>query len=62
MKKNIGWLSAILVVAIAVYLIDLTVSGYNNKNNTISILRYSIVALPVVIFIMVANIQFRKRK
>ena len=62
MKKNIGWLTAILMVAIAVYLIDLNVSGYHIKNNTIPVLRYSIIALPIVFSIMVVNILFRKRK
>ena len=61
MKKNISWLSTILVVAIAVYLIDLNVSGYHIKNNTIPVLRYSIIALSIAFFIMVANILFRKK-
>ena len=62
MRKNISWLSAILVVAIAVYLIDINVSVYHNKNNTIPVLKYSLIVLPVLLSIMVANIIFRKRK
>ena len=62
MKKNISWLSAILVVAIAVYLIDINVSGYHNRNNTIPVIKYSLIVLPLVLSIMVANIFFRKRK
>ena len=62
MKKNISWVSAILVVAITVYLIDLNVSGYHNKHNTIPVIRYSIIAIPIIVFIIVANILFRKKK
>ncbi len=62
MKKNINWLSVIIIVAIAVYLIDLNVSAYHNMNNTIPVVRYSIIVLPIVLFIIIANMLFQKRK
>ncbi|MER3472135.1 MAG: hypothetical protein C4330_12655 [Chitinophagaceae bacterium] len=62
MKININWLSAILILAVAVYLIDLNVSWYRNPNNTIPILKYSIIALSLILFIIVANILFQKKK
>jgi hypothetical protein len=62
MKKSISWFSAILIITIAIYLIDLNVSWYLHPNNAIPVLKYSMVALAIILFIIASNAVIQKRK
>jgi hypothetical protein len=54
--------SAIAIIAIAVCIIDLHVNWYHNRNNTIPLLKDSMIALSIILFIIVVNILIQKRK
>lgn len=62
MKANFKWFSASLIILVAVYLVDLNLMWLQHPANTIPVLKYSIIGLSVILFLMTILITYRKQK
>jgi hypothetical protein len=62
MKTPFNWFKAIVLVAVLVFLTDMNLAWYKHPMNSIPVLKYSIIALSVLLFvIIVLNFTGKKK-
>lgn len=62
MKKQMIWINVAIIMATAVYLIDLNIYLYRHPANTIPVLKYTIIGLFVILFLIITLAVFTKSK
>ncbi|WP_026770113.1 hypothetical protein [Asinibacterium sp. OR53] len=61
MKTDFNWLKAILLVAVLVFLTDMNLAWYKHPMNGIPVLKYSIIVLSALLFVIIV-LNFTSKK
>ena len=62
MKSSLRWLNAALILIAFVILTDLNVVWYRHPANNIPVLKYSLIGLTVILFLLATLMILSKRK
>jgi len=62
MKNLIQWLNAYIIIIIAVWLVDLNVVWYKHPSNNIPILRYTIIGMSTMLFVVLISLFISRKK
>jgi hypothetical protein len=63
MKSNLNWIKAILLVTVLVFLADMNIAWYRHPLNNVPVLKYTIIILSVLLFVVIVlNIINRTKR
>lgn len=62
MKTHIDWFKAIVLLAVLIFLTDMNLAWYKHPMNNIPVLKYSIIALSTLLFVMIVLNFIGKKK
>lgn len=62
MKTHIDWFKAIVLLAVLIFLTDMNLAWYKHPMKNIPVLKYSIIALSTLLFVMIVLNVIGKKK